>query len=182
MSLAARLIYNSKLLSAAGLCIGGLFVLSGCSTATNQLEKRLKINEPVVATFYGKYSEVESALKQAMLKYPQRVDNTEAGIFETDYVKGEARFRAAHAEGGLPNGFRYRILLRLVKGTKDARQAVKVVVVKQGEIVKDFFAEASSYPSDGLEEKVILYRIERELKITRAIMKANQSPQEKSDD
>ncbi len=154
--------------------------LGGCTTATEKLEKKLKVGEPVVEVYNAKYEEVETALKQAMLRYPQRVDNTEAGIFETDFVKGEARFKAPHKlNEEFSSGYRYRILVRLVRGNKEGRGAVKVVVLKQIELARDFFATTEPMPSDGLEERVILYRIGRELRITRALQKANQKASQK---
>lgn len=153
-----------------GLVSGAL--LSACSTATSKLEARYKVGVPASRVFYAKYEEVESAIKQAMIKYPQRVDNTEAGIFETDYVKGDARFKPPHKDIEYSNGYRYRILIRLVRGRSDEKPAVRVQVLKQSEMMRDFFAEAEQLPSDGFEEDVILYRIARELTITKAITKA----------
>jgi hypothetical protein len=144
---------------------------AGCSTASSQLSKRLKIGEPVARVYFAKYEEVESAIKQAMISYPQRVDNTEAGIFETDYVKGEARFRSPVSTENFSNGYRYRLLIRLVRGKNDDKPAVKVLVTKQAEQAGDFFAEPDPQPSDGLEETVILYRVGREITLARAMTK-----------
>jgi hypothetical protein len=145
---------------------------AGCTTASGQLSKRLKIGEPVSRVYFAKYEEVESAIKQAMIRYPQRVDNTEAGIFETDYVKGEARFRSPISTESFSSGYRYRLLIRLVRGKNDEKPAVKVMVTKQAEIAGDFFAQPDPQPSDGLEETVILYRIGREIVLARAMTKA----------
>jgi hypothetical protein len=168
----------------ASLLATGAFGLQGCATpvtATQKLEKKLKIGEPVIDVFAGKYEEVETALKQAMIKYPQRVDNTEAGIFETDYVKGEARFKGPHQANVIySSGYRYRLIVRLVRGKKEGRQAVKVVVLKEAELVRDFFSPPDPQPSDGLEERVILYRVRRELEIARGLQRANQRANQKS--
>lgn len=159
-----------------------LAALSGCATATDQLERKLKIGEPVSQIFFAKYEEVESALKLALMKYPQRVDNTDAGIFETDYVKGEYRFKPPHKSVEYSSGYRYRILVRLVRGKSVARPAVQVVVVKQIEIAKDFFAEPTQVASDGLEESVILYRVGRELTVSRSLQKAGEKQNKKPAD
>lgn len=149
--------------------------LQGCASASEKLEKRLKVGEPVGRVYNAKYEEVEAAIKQAMIKYPQRVDNTEDGIFETDFVKGEARFRPPQMTEAFSPGYRYRILIRLVKGKATAAvQAVKVLVTKQIEIARDFFAEPQPVASDGLEENVVLYRIGREITLARALVKANE--------
>lgn len=147
--------------------------LGGCTTASERLNKRLKIGEPVSRVFYAKYEEVEAAIKQAMIRYPQRVDNTDAGIFETDYVKGEARFRSPVMQDDFSSGYRYRILIRLVRGRgEEKRSAVRVLVTKQVELARDFFREPELVSSDGLEENVILYRVGRELTVSRLIMRS----------
>jgi len=155
------------------LIIGSAALLQGCQTATEKLEKRLKVGEPVGRVYFAKYEEVEAAIKQAMIKYPQRVDNTEDGIFETDYVKGEARFRPPQGGADFSPGYRYRLLIRLVRGKTTEKPAVKVMVTKQIELANDFFASPQPVASDGLEENVVLYRIGREITVARALVKAN---------
>ncbi|MEK7357230.1 MAG: hypothetical protein AAB250_12325, partial [Bdellovibrionota bacterium] len=71
-------------------------------------------------------------------------------------------------------GYLYRVLIRLVKGKATEKPAVKVLVTKQIEIARDFFAEPQPVASDGLEENVILYRIGREVAVARALQKANE--------
>jgi hypothetical protein len=168
-----RWIFNSCLLFIAAA------LASGCTTATERLDQKLKVGEPLVKVFFAKYEDVEAALKLAMLRYPSRVDNTEAGIFETDYVKGDARFRPPHKNADYSSGYHYRILLNLVKGKTQAKNAVQVVVVKKIEVQRDFFAQPVVLPSDGLEESVILYRIGRELTIMKAIQKAQEKQNKK---
>lgn len=169
----------SKSFRAVALAGTALLLATGCQTATDRLEQKLKLNVPVVQVFFAKYEEVEAALKLAMLKYPQRVDNTEAGIFETDYVKGDGRFKPPNKQMEYSSGYRYRILIRLVRGKTEAKPAVKVVVLKQIEQVHDFFSEANQLPSDGLEEAVILYRIGRELQINKALQRATEKQNKK---
>lgn len=123
--------------------------------------------------FYANYEDVEMALKQSMTRYPQKIDNTEAGIFETDYIKGELRFHPPHKVVNYSPGYRYRILVRLVRGRTEDRPAIKVQITKKVEILRDFFSDADSLKSDGLEEQVILYRIGRELQLARAVARAS---------
>lgn len=157
------------------------FSLSGCSTASSQLSKRLKTGEPVSRVYYAKYEDVEGAIKQAMIRYPQRIDNTEAGIFETDFVKGDARFKSPVSTETYSPGYRYRILIRLVRGKNDDKPAVKVLVTKQIEVAGDFFSDPEARQSDGLEENVILYRIGREIVLSRAVAKATERESKKQD-
>lgn len=171
------------LFSTSALLIGLSCVLSaglsGCVSATQRLEAR-EGDAPYSRVFYANYEDVEIALKQSMIRYPQKVDNTEAGIFETDYIKGEARFKAPHKQGAFSPGYRYRLLVRLVRGRTEDRPAIKVQITKKPEVVRDFFSDAESAKSDGFEEQVILYRIGRELQLARAISKANDKANKKN--
>lgn len=163
------------------VCLIGAAASTGCSTASDKFKKTLKVGEPVARVYNAKYEEVEGAIKQAMIRYPQRVDNTEAGIFETDIVKGESRFRSPGKSNDESAGNRYRILIRLVRGKNDEKPAVKVIVTKQAEIARDFFAGAEPVPSDGLEETSILYRIGREIVLARAILRSTERENKKQD-
>lgn len=174
-----RSIFNSALQLSILVFIKGSLALTlgalvGCTTASERLERKLRLNEPVSRVYFAPYEDVEIALKHAMVKYPQRIDNTAAGIFETDFIKGEARFKPAHEEVEYSSGYRYRILVRLVKGRTEKTPAVKVMIVKRIEIVRDFFSDPEQVASDGLEEEAILYRIDRELELARALRSAAQ--------
>jgi hypothetical protein len=154
-----------------------LFVLAaaaaGCATGCATGEpKATEKPQPQERVYFGTFEEVGLALKQAMIKYPPKIDNSDAGIFETDFIKGDARFRPPSNESLLPSGYRYRLLMRLVRGRSDEKAAVKVIVTKQAEIALDFFSDPKQLGSDGLEEEVVLYRIQREIAIARAIRRA----------
>lgn len=151
----------------------------GCVTATERLAAR-EGDGPYSRVFYANYEDVEVALKQSMIRYPQKVDNTEAGIFETDFIRGEARFKPPHKTVTYSPGYRYRLLVRLVRGRAEERPAIKVQITKKVEVIRDFFSDADSLKSDGLEEQVILYRIGRELQLARAISKANDKANKKN--
>jgi hypothetical protein len=144
-------------------------ILTGCTTAAMKLERRETRGGARSRVFHAKYSDVEQALKVTMIKYPQKIDNSDAGLFETDFVKGDARFIPAHKEVKLDNGNRYRLIVRLVRGKIDKSPTVKVLIIKQVEMARDFFSTPEPLMSDGYEEDVILYRIGRELAVSRAV-------------
>lgn len=147
-----------------------LFV-SGCALFGEKRAPPVLFRQRV---YFAPPVEVERALKQAMIRYPQKIDNPEAGIFETDWIKGDLRFQPAHSSVNYSDGYRYRLLVRMVKGKSTSKPAVKVVINKQIELQRDFFAEPETVGSDGLEETAILYRIQRELALEKAIKRAQE--------
>jgi hypothetical protein len=155
------LIYKSALIICAALCVSGC-ALFGEKKAPAVLKREKVFNAP--------YEDVERAIKQSMIKYPAKVDNPDAGIYETDWVKDVTRFRPAQMRDDFPDGFQYRLLVRMAKG-RTTKSATKVIISKEAVLNRDFFAEPEPVPSDGTEEDVILYRVGRELAIERAIKK-----------
>lgn len=140
-----------------------LFILAGC--ATDQ-----PTNQPLdySRTFRAKYESVWRATQTAMLDYPMNINNMDTGQLQTLYITGRNRFQAPHKEKEtLPSGFQYRININLLKGD----DMTKVIVQKEARLQKDFFSEPQDLISDGFEEKVILYRIKRELVLEKIMKK-----------
>lgn len=147
--------------------------LTGCSHSEKKVEAG--VPTPVEDVFYAEAEAVDRAISQVMVKYPQKVANLEAGVLETDYIKGDARFQPPHKTVTYGSGYRYRILIRTVKGKTNGKPAIKVQVLKKVEQQRDFFADPENLKSDQLEEKAILYRIGREIKIDKALNRLSQS-------
>jgi hypothetical protein len=127
-------------------------------------------------SYYGKvfpytYEEVWRAA-QLSVKYPIAVNNMDNGVLETDWVKAIDGFSSPIATKAPTAGNRYKIILNMVKGKMDSRAGVRVTIRKKIEKQSDFFSDVESLNSDGLEEEIILYRIEREIVIDDAIRKA----------
>ncbi|HRK08279.1 MAG TPA: hypothetical protein PLZ57_10955 [Pseudobdellovibrionaceae bacterium] len=169
-----------RLLKQLAACVLLVATASGCTTATEQIAKRETPPRPYSRLFNASYEEVEIALKQAMLRYSHKVDNTEAGIFETDFVRGDARFIAPHKTEKYPPGYRYRLIVRLVRGRKGSKETIKVQITKRPEIQRDFFTTPQETTTDGFEEQMILYRIYRELILNRAVARATEKANKKN--
>lgn len=134
------------------------------------------IHGPQERVFVGSFDDVWRATQLALqspTSYPLRVNNMDTGVIETETIKGSLVWVAPHRQEIPGGGLSYRIIVRVIKGNVSERQAFKVAVQKAAQMQRDFFSEAETVASDGLEEKVILYRIERELQIDRALKRAN---------
>lgn len=146
--------------------------LTGCAQA--EKKTHTGIPTPVEEVFYADPETVDRAISQVMVKYPQKIANLEAGVLETDYIKGDARFQPPHKNVTFGSGYRYRIFIRTVRGKTNGKPAIKVQVLKKVEQHRDFFADPENLKSDLLEEKAILYRIGREIKIDKALQRLSQ--------
>lgn len=153
-----------------------VFTLSGCSSAY-KISERSKKKISKASNQYVFYKSYESIWRAAQLtlRYPLAVNNMDAGLIETEPIKAVDGFIAPNKETPTSTGIQYRIVMNLAKGTSDSKEAVRVTVNKIIERKRDFFSDPEPIPSDGLEEQIILYRMERELSINEAIKKIDQS-------
>ncbi|MCC6278319.1 MAG: hypothetical protein IT289_10440 [Oligoflexia bacterium] len=145
-----------------------LLLATGC--VGNPIEDP-PIKEPESRIYFDSYEQVWRAVQLALRKYPVRINNIDLGVLETDYIKGDKLF--SDPKDGRPRpGLKYKINMRVVRGRVEGRAAVNVTVLKTSEIQPDFFSSTQQIPSDGLEERALLYRIGRFLDIDRMLTKA----------
>lgn len=148
-------------------------LLSGCSLFDKPPEtgQRLIKKSSKQRIFFAPFDHVWRAA-HTVLKYTIATENPDTGVIETEYIKG--------VEGWLPpdrarppnTGLRYKIVMVMARGKTDGRESTRLTIEKRVEVLRDFFSEPESFESDGLEEEVLFYRIERELVIAEALKKA----------
>jgi len=151
-----------------------IFLGSGCSLFDRQPDPENAILKQSThqKVFFAPYDSVWKAAHTS-IKYPIAVENQDTGYLETEFIKGVDGFLAPH-EGKSPSaGIRYKLVFSFAKGKTEGRESTRVTIEKKIERLRDFFSEADSLASDGLEEKVLFYRIEREIVISEALKKAN---------
>jgi hypothetical protein len=169
----------SKRLFALGI---SLWFATGCAVFEQKAGPKPVLG-PLEKIFYASFDDVWRATQLALqspTSYPLRVNNMDTGVMETEILKGSLTWMAPHMAEPPTGGYSYRILVRVIKGNISGRQAFKVTVQKDAQIQRDFFSEPEPVHSDGLEEKVILYRIDRELQIDRALKRANKRQNQSS--
>ncbi|MNL53046.1 hypothetical protein D3C87_1762630 [compost metagenome] len=122
--------------------------------------------------FFAPYDNVWRAA-HAVLKYPIAQENQDTGVIETEYIKGIDGWLPPDTERSPSSGIRYKLTMTFAKGKTEGRESTRITIDKRMEILRDFFSEPESLESDGLEEKIIFYRIERELIIQDTLKRAN---------
>jgi hypothetical protein len=127
---------------------------------------------PAHKIIFGDYDEIWRAIQKALVNYPIQINNSDQGIIETDIIKGEQIWHAPHIKQKEKRNPRYVIRVNVVKGTSKNKSSSRVSVTKSISLEKDFFSGTERLPSDGLEERAIIYRIERELNIERSLRRA----------
>ncbi len=148
-----------------------LLSLAGCAL----LEDRSKppaVYGPREQVFYANFDEVWRSVNVVLQPYPLRVSNMDQGTIETDSIRGDRVWEPPYQTRGSDSGASYSLVLRVIKGKSATKPATKVVVLKEANVQTDFFSDPKQKPSDGLEERTLLYHIGREIQIERALAKA----------
>lgn len=157
------------------ICKLGLLslLLMGAVSCTYYAErpsaKNYKTDEPFLKTFYGDYEEVWIAVQKAMGAHRTSVMDREAGYIETVEKAYDEGWKSPGVESIPPSGRRYRIIVRILRGEEGGRRAISVSIKKVILNRVDFFSQDKEEPSDGLEERAILYRVEREYQIAKGL-------------
>lgn len=144
--------------------------LTHCSLLPKSAPK--EAGGPKSKVFFASYEQVWRAAQLALASYPMRVNNMDTGLLETDLIGGSDAWTPPGKKERIPNAQNYIIRIQVIRGRSRRSKAVKVIVEKVIRIKSNFFSDARSIASNGLEEKVILYRTRRILTIERAIESA----------
>lgn len=150
-----------------------MILLGGCSAFDRLPDKGQELvqKKSFQKVFLAPYDSVWRAA-HTTLKYSLSQTNQDTGVVETDYIKAVEGFQTP--ESNPPSqGQRYKIFMTFAKGKLDGKESTRVTIEKKIEIHKDFFSEPITISTDGVEEQIIFYRMERELIVEEALRKAS---------
>lgn len=137
----------------------GIF-LAGCMTLNPH---RKPINETV---FRGSMDQVWMATEKTLANYPISESNRDSGVLKTDYLRGPQCWQNPGEKEKYSAGVRCSLNLQLVK---IPHNGIRVRVSKSLQMMRDFISEPEDMDNDGLEEMMVLYRIDRELTVAKEI-------------
>ncbi len=135
-------------------------------------ENSPKSFEPPQRVYFYPYDLVWRAA-QISLRYPIQMNNMDTGLIETEWVRMVDGYQAPFETNLKPQGVRYKISLQVVRGNFEGKKSVKVTINKKMERLKNFFVEPEKLESDLIEERLLLYRVQRELQIEEGIRNSN---------
>lgn len=160
------------------LLLASVIFASGCALFEDRKGPEVAFS-PREKVFVASFDEVWRAANLVLQPYPLRVSNMDQGVLETDFIRGFKVWMPPFKPDSASSGQSYKLTLKIIKGGVSSRPAIRVSVLKDNSIQHDFFSDPKPMPSDGLEEKSLLYRIGREIQTERALAKA-QKKQNKS--
>ena len=143
-----------------------LLIVAGCTTT----KLAYNVNEPVSKLFEANYDQVWKSVMLAMEYYSIEEEDKEQGFLRTEVIKGTNIWSPPFEGKQKKMSIKYVIYIQLIKGMTGFQPVIQVRVLKKIFAQEGFINEPKRIPSNGLEEKVILYRIMREVKIDQYIM------------
>ncbi len=142
-------------------------VFAGCSTPPSRKPFHTRIYD-------GSYDELWASSLKALADYPLKLSNKDTGRITTEVVNGpynDLLFQYPE-KIELPERYRYSMDFNFAKlQGDDKRPLTRVRVVKNLERFQDFYTGWTPYYSDGIEEQVLLYRMEHLLKMDKTMNK-----------
>jgi len=123
--------------------------------------------------FRHDYNQTWLAVLQVMKKYNLELTNQEAGVIKTRWEDNtlEINFADSFGSSDSVKAARFKLIVNVVKGFRTNKEVTKVTVYRRQMIEQDFLQGWKVIPTDGILEKTIIYRIERNLKIAARLKK-----------
>lgn len=159
----------------------GLLTLSSCASYEKfrQVTEELEIPSKV---YRADFNQTWQAVIQVMRKFDIAQQNQEAGFIKTRFMDNtlEKNFTDSFGTSDAVKAAKFKLIVNVVKGYRSSREVTKVTIYKRQLVEQDFLQGWKEIPTDGIQEKTLLYRIERLIAIDnklREIDKAREKEQ-----
>ena len=144
------------------------------NTSCSTIKLAYDVTGPVSKLFYASYDQVWKSVMLAMEPYSLEEEDKEKGYLRTEVIQGSTLWKLPFEDKQKNTNQSYIIYIHLVKGMTGFQPGVQVRILKKIFTQKGFINDPERVPSNGLEEKIILYRVMREIHIDEFIMKRHQ--------
>jgi len=143
-----------------------IFLITSCASykefqyLTQEIEIPTKI-------FKADYSQSWQAVLAVMKNYDLEHQNQEAGVIKTRWIDNTLALNFADSFGGKDavKQAQFKIIVNVIKGFRGSKEVSKVTIFKRQMVKQDFLTGWKVIPTDRIQEKTLLYRIERFLLI-----------------
>ena len=126
------------------------------------------------------YAQTWQAVIQFAKKYDLAVQNQEAGIIKTRDIDNtlELNFTDSFGSKDSVKSAKFKVIINVVKGYRGNKEITKVTIFKRQMVEQDFLQGYKVIASDGIFEKVALYRIGKILSVDNKIQNIEKVKQE----
>lgn len=143
-----------------------LLLLSSCASYERfrQVTEEYEFPSQV---YNATYDKTWLAMISVMKKFDIILRSQESGTIKTRWMDNTKSYNFANVLGSKRNArsAQFQLQINVVKGFRGGREVARVTLHKRQLLEQDVLQGFKEIPSDGIMEKIILYRIERLLKI-----------------
>ena len=136
--------------------------ISSCTSYEKfrQITEELEIPSKM---FKADYNQTWQAVIQVMKRYDIAYQNQEAGKIKTRWMDNtlQVNFTDAFGSADAVKAAEFKLVVNVAEGYSYGRKVTKVTIYKRQRIENDFLQGWKAQPSDGIQEKTLLYRIEK---------------------
>lgn len=144
--------------------LGVIFSMVSCTHTPTSEPFRNRI-------YASNYDKVWDMAVKALADYPIKVSNKDTGKIQTEVINSPYNelFFTFPERVDLPERFRYSLKLSIanINENSDEEGLTRIRITKELERFHDFYTGWVAYPSDGIEEKLFLYRVQHLIEMDR---------------
>jgi hypothetical protein len=113
------------------------------------------------------YNQAWQAVLQVMKKFDLALKNQESGVIRTHWIENtsELNFSDSFGSSDAVKSAKFKITVNVVRGYRTTREVSKITIQKRQLIEQDFLQGWKEIPSDGIQERTLLYRVKKYIDI-----------------
>lgn len=147
-----------KKINIVNLCF--ILLLSGCASYEKfrQITEELEIPSRV---FKADYNQTWQAVIQVMKRYDIAYQNQESGKIKSRWMDNtlQVNFADSFGSSDAVKAAEFKLVVNVAEGYSYGRKVTKVSIFKRQRVEQDFLQGWREEPTDGIQEKTLLYRV-----------------------
>jgi hypothetical protein len=142
------------------ISITSLFFLISCSSYEKykQITEELEIPAKI---YKADFNQTWQAVIQVMKRFDVAFQNQEAGKIKTRWMDNtlQVNFTDSFGSNDKIKAAEFKLLINVAEGFSYGQKVTKVTIFKRQRVENDFLQGWKEVPTDGIQEKTLLYRV-----------------------
>lgn len=146
-------------------------LLLGSCSSYEQFEYLTREVEIPFKVFKSNYAETWAAVVATVNKYDLELQNQESGSIKTKWIDNTLKLNFSDSFGSSDavKAAKFKLIISVIKGFQSSKEVTKVTIYKRQLVNQDFLQGWKVVPTDHIQEKTLLYRIDRAIQIDQKI-------------
>ncbi|MFZ8932609.1 MAG: hypothetical protein ACO20H_13085 [Bacteriovoracaceae bacterium] len=148
------------------LLLSMILTLTSCSSY-QEFQNIANEYEMPSQVFKADFTQTWQSVLQVMQKYDLALQDQASGVIKTRWIDNTSQLNFEDSFGGKNSvkAAKFKLVINVVKGFRGRREVTQVTLFKRQMVEKDFLQGWKVIRTDGILEKTILYRVERNILI-----------------